>query len=172
MTAPHALRGFPAGTVHRTKDDPHLQAAEAAATEYLSGWQRALADYENLRKDLEDRLAHASGAAQDSVLKDFLPILDYFEAAMRHTPEELKSHPWTTGVIQIYHAFRSFLQEAGVTATGEAGSPFDPKLHEAVAEEPSHLPAGTITEVLAAGYLRNGRVLRAARVKVSTSSET
>ncbi|TSC73134.1 MAG: molecular chaperone GrpE [Parcubacteria group bacterium Gr01-1014_38] len=169
---PAPLRGLPAGTVHRTNTDPRLAAAEAAASEHLAGWQRALADYENLRKDLEDRLAHASDAAQDSVLKDLISLLDYFEAAMRHTPEELKSHPWTTGIVQIYQAFRSFLQEAGVTATGEVGSPFDPKLHEAVAEEPSHLSAGTITEVLAAGYLRNGQVLRAARVKVSKSSET
>lgn len=172
MNVPSALRGLPAATLHRTNTDPRIAAAEAAAMEHLAGWQRARADYENLRKDLEDRLAQASGAAQDDILKDLLPIVDYFETAMRHMPESLKSDSWGTGIAQIHQAFRAFLQEADVTATGEVGSPFDPTLHEAVVEEASSLSAGTILEVITPGYLRNGRVLRPARVKLSKGTSS
>lgn len=167
MNTANALRGLSAGMIHRTKDDPRIAAAEAAATEHLAGWQRARADYENLQRNIEERLAQASGAAQDSILKDLLPIVDYFETAMRHMPDALKSDAWVTGMTQIHQAFRALLQETGVTVTGEVGTPFDPALHEAIADETSSLPAEIITEVSAPGYLRNGRVLRPARVKLS-----
>ncbi|MDP3685384.1 MAG: nucleotide exchange factor GrpE, partial [bacterium] len=154
MTLPSAHRGLPANTLHRTHADPRLAAAETAAAEHLAGWQRARADYENLRKDVEDRLARASGAAQDDILKDLLPVVDYFETAMRHIPDPLKSDPWTTGVLHIHQALRAFLKEAAVTTVGETGSPLDPTLHETVAEEASDLPSGIITAVVALGYLR------------------
>lgn len=166
MTTPATPRGLAAPATHRTAD-ARLAAAEAAAAEHLAGWQRARADYENLRKELDDRLKNESEAAQDALLQELLPVLDYFDAAIRHVPEELRMHAWMEGILRIAQAFRTFLTEADVQTVGEVGIPLDPVLYEAVAKETSPLPPGTITTVAAPGYVRKGRVLRPAKVRVS-----
>lgn len=155
-----------AASNHQTREDP-LHAAETKAQEYLSGWQRARADYENLQKRLDAELAEAVDAGKDALLRSLLPVVDYLEAAVGSVPETLKHSPWTEGVLQTHKALRRFLTDVGVAPFGDRGVPLDPALHEAIAEEASDVAAGTITRVVTPGYLRDGRVLRPAKVKVS-----
>lgn len=169
QTSPYRTRprGLPAQALHRA-DDGLLREAQTKAAEHLEGWQRARADYENLRKRFEAERSEAGAAATDALLKALLPIVDYFDAALREIPEQLQSDSWTKGILQIHQVLRGFLQGAGVTPLEELGMPFDPQKHEVVAEEASEQPVGTVVGVVARGYLRQGRVLRPAKVQVSS----
>jgi molecular chaperone GrpE len=65
----------------------------------------------------------------------------------------------------------STLERFGVRRIEALGAPFDPSLHEAMAEiEDSEHPPGTVARVLEDGYTLNGRLLRPARVVVSRRS--
>lgn len=155
-------------TVPHTAPSPDaLRAAEAKAAEYLAGWQRARADYENLHKRLHGELAGATDHGQDALLRELLPTLDAFEAAVAALPGEWHAHPWTEGFTRIHGALHTLLERLGVGTISETGGRFDPTRQEAVAEELSPLPTGTVTAVITRGYHRNGRVLRPARVNVS-----
>ena len=159
--------GVSAQSVHGAADRPTTLGITAEPAGHLAGWQRARADYENLRKDMDARTAHAAAMITDTLLQDLLPVVDYFDSALRQVPNELTSHPWTEGIRRIHQALQSFLKAGGVTAIGQEGEAFDASRHESVAEEPSERPRGTITHVATRGYLRNEHVLRPARVRVS-----
>jgi molecular chaperone GrpE len=160
-------RGLRATTLHGAPEGATTNA-DSKAAEHLAGWQRARADYENLLRRTEHDLARAAEAAQDQLLRELLPIADYFSAAARHIPDTLKQDPWGEGILRIHQAFDGFLKAQGVSTVEAAGIPLDPLQHEAVAEVPNDQEAGTVVEVVTLGYVRNGRVLRPAKVKVST----
>jgi molecular chaperone GrpE len=71
----------------------------------------------------------------------------------------------------VLNQFRSTLQKQGVTAIESLEKVFDPNLHEAVGQEPSTLPSGTITQEHMRGYTLHGRLLRPARVIISNGQE-
>ena len=58
----------------------------------------------------------------------------------------------------------------GISRIEAQGKPFDPNLHQAVLQQPSKdHPPGTVVQVLEQGYMMHDRVLRPARVAVSTA---
>lgn len=163
------VRGLPAQTLHRAGENTQVQKM---AQEHLAGWQRARADYENLHREMERRLLRASEKGKESLLVELFPVIDYFDAAAAHLPEKLRDHPWAQGMLQVHQAFRQFLTDAGVIAIGETGMMVDPTLHEVVEKETSVQPAGVVTTVVAHGYMRADRVLRPAKVRVSSGEGT
>ncbi len=61
------------------------------------------------------------------------------------------------------------LERVGITQDAPVGKPFDPHVHEAVAQQPADgVEPGTVTEVFQAGYRLGDEVLRAAKVVVSS----
>lgn len=164
-------RGIQAAAVHGSSSAPHPPDVAQKAAEHLAGWQRARADYENLRRRMERAGANAAEAAKDQLLFRLLPIVDYFAAAVAHVPESRKDDAWTEGVLRTQQALAGFLREAGITPIVATDVPLDPAEHEAVAEVPSAHPPGTIVAVVSTGYRRNGRVLRPAKVTVSKGAQ-
>lgn len=162
-----AHRGLAARALHLGQN-ADLQQVKAEAAEHLEGWKRARADYQNLQQEMERRLTAAAEEGKDALLQNLFSIIEYFDAAVQQVPENLRDHDWVEGVRRIHQAFQSFLKQAGVMSLGNVGEKVDPALHEAIAEEHSLLPAETITAVTAHGYMRNGRVLQPARVRVSS----
>jgi molecular chaperone GrpE len=64
--------------------------------------------------------------------------------------------------------FAALLKRAGVEEVEDVGSPFDPTVHEAIHMQPSDEPEGTVVAVVERGYRQSERVLRPARVVVSS----
>ena len=157
-----------------TEETPQdaLKRAEKKVAENLAGWQRARADYENLARRLDTEVSEAREAGTEATLRALLPVIDNFEAATRTVPDTLRNNTWVEGTLQSAQAFRDFLSRVGVTPITETGMPLDPTRHEAIAEGPSDQIAGTVTEVIAPGYVRGGRILRPAKVRISTGPET
>lgn len=152
--------------VHGVHPEPVLHS-EAQGTEYLEGWKRARADYENLsRRSAEEREQARTEGAQRALLS-LMDVIDHFDTALSTIPEELHSHQWVQGIRHIYSGFTQALAREGVEIIHDLHTHFDPKRHEVVETAEDAAPAGEILQVLSRGYIAHDRVLRPARVRVS-----
>jgi len=130
----------------------------AALTEDL---QRLQADYSNYRKRVERDRTLAAEVAISSVLLEFLAVLDDLDRAGAHN--EL-----TGGFKAVADQIVVTTTKLGLEKYGDAPSPFDPNIHEALMHETSpDVTETTVTKVLQPGYKYKERVLRPARVVVT-----
>ena len=145
-----------------------LEAARAQAADYLDGWQRARAEFANLKKRTERQLLEARPRAVDEFTLRLLPALDDFDLAIASLDGELEEHPWVEGVQQIYRKFQTLLEAEGITEIQAQGEPFDPTRHEAIGQvESEEVPSVHVVSVQRKGYQRGDVVLRPALVFVA-----
>lgn len=136
-----------------------LQAAEGKAKEYLDGWQRAQADFANLRKRDEQEKMESVKYAGEKIVKELLPVLDALALAVSHGEK---------GAEQIQSLLLGNLKKHGLEEMDPVGEDFDPAEHDAVGmqdtdkEEEDH----KILEVMQKGYILNGKIIRPAKVKI------
>lgn len=156
----------PTAAAHAPHSAPKAPAKnwEAVAQEYLAGWQRAKADFENLQKRVAQERGAWTDAATEQVLHDLLPIVDNFAAAFATVPADAKETAWLTGFQYIAKQLEKFLADHGVTPLAAVGQPFDPTQHEAIEHVPG--PAGTVVTEVRRGYRFRDRMLRPAGVTV------
>lgn len=150
---------------------------ECREEEYLFGWKRCLADFENYKKrQVENQKNIGEYLKEDSALQ-IIPVIDNFHSATEHIPEEQKNVPWVVGIMYIQKQLEDVLKENGVVEMDvKVGDEFDPNLHEAVAnsqetrnkeqETMEEENTNKITRVVLKGYKLNEKVIRAARVIV------
>ncbi len=145
------------------------QVAEARnqADEYKDGWQRALADFANLRRRVERDQQSANQNATMNVVKRFLDIADDLDRALANRPKDGESVSWAEGIELTYRKLTNFLENEGLTLIPVEGE-FDSTLHEAISHEdsPQHT-SGQIIGVVQKGYRLGDRVVRPARVRVA-----
>ncbi|MBI2454091.1 MAG: nucleotide exchange factor GrpE [Parcubacteria group bacterium] len=130
-----------------------LSICETEKDEYLNGWKRAKADLINAKKEWEDQTRGLGDYVKIEFIKNFLPVLDALEAAQG-----------ANGWDEVKKLAKDVLKKSGVEEITALGQKFDPVYHEAVGE--SEGPPDEIVEVVQKGYKINGRVIRAAKVKV------
>ncbi len=152
--------------------EARLQAAEAQAESYKDQLLRALADAENTRRRMERQAQDSRQFAIERFARDLLAVVDNFERASASLDEAARAafagsaEAFVTGVELTGRELESALARHGLQRTPGEG-PFDPNLHQAVAQIPSAAPAGHVAQVFQSGFTLNGRVLRAAMVAVS-----
>jgi molecular chaperone GrpE len=133
---------------------------------------RALAEADNIRRraqrDREDFVKYAN----ESLLRDLIPVLDNLDRALEAARSTAGSESVVAGVELIQRELLRVLERAGVTRYTAVGQPFDPTRHEAIARVVSAeaTPDTVVTET-APGYLLNGRVLRPAMVAVAAAPD-
>ena len=134
-------------------------ALQAALNELTSDLQRARADFENYRKQVESQRTQAMSSAKSATVLKFLPLIDDFERALETYPEQLTP---------LRKSFDKTLQTLGLTKiNSEPGTEFNPDFHEAVSVVgDASGDVELISETLRPGYLYDGSVIRAAMVKV------
>ncbi len=155
--APEATPGDPLEALRREKDALHDRLLRSAA------------EFDNYRKRIErERREHAETAAAD-LLAEVLPIVDDLERALQ-TPATGDAVAYRTGVELIHKQMVELLRKRGVKPIDVTGADFDPRFHQAVAQEssPDHREGQVIAE-LRRGYMLGERLLRAAMVKVATA---
>lgn len=138
-----------------------LETALAERDSYLADSQRLAADFANFRKQSEKRVADAAAAQSAGLVKDLIPVLDACDSALVQDPESAAG--------PIRSALIGELEKNGLELLAPTeGETFDPEQHEAVMHEAGDGDSDgpTIGEVLRAGYLWKGRVVRPAMVKV------
>lgn len=154
--------------------DPAAELAKAQAeiAELKDQVLRALADTENLRRRFEREKEDAVKYASGKFAKDILSVADNMRRALDAAPKEgagdetLKN--LITGVEATERELLSVFERHGISRVDPKGQKFDPNLHQAMFEiEDTSVAAGTVLQVVAAGYVQHGRLLRAAMVGVS-----
>ncbi len=147
-----------------------LEAARAEAAVNYDRYVRAVAELDNYRK----RTVRMRAETRDETLRDVLlqvaPILDNLRRALRQETQEAEL--LKQGVELICGQFNDVLKGYGLAEIEAVGQPFDPEVHEALAEVPDdeHVP-GTVIEEMEKGYKLNDKVVRYARVVVSKATE-
>jgi molecular chaperone GrpE len=149
--------------------DEALAALRAEKDALQDRLLRMAAEFDNYRKRIDRERREQSDAAAESVLLDLLPIVDDLERALQ-APATGEAEAYRAGVELILRGMLDLLRRRGVTPIDTTDADFDPRVHQAVSQEPSemHRP-GQVIEEFRRGYLLGERLLRAAMVKVAAS---
>ncbi len=154
-----------------TEQDP-LEIAKREAAENRDRWVRAVADLENYKKRaIQERSAILKYKNED-LLRDLLAVTDNIQRAVDFCSKEGRSDPVVDGICMISDMLQDLLKKYGVKEIEALGQPFDPNLHEAIAKVAAQgQKPNTVIEVLEKGYIYQDRLLRAAKVVISTAAE-
>jgi len=129
---------------------------------------RTQADFDNFRKRAAREKDDAIKYANASFLERLIPILDNFELGLNAARGSAANSPILAGMDMVAKQLFDFLISCGVEAVNAEGQPFDPNLHEAVAQEESATVAdGVVIRQLRKGYKLRDRLLRPSTVVVS-----
>jgi molecular chaperone GrpE len=138
----------------------------------MAGWQRAVADFANYRKEVERQRGETVRNANGDLIRRLLPIIDDMERAFQNVPLEIGDHSWVKGMRQIQQKAFSVFEQEGVTAYDSLGQEFDPAYHDAITvEETSPDNDGKVVGEILRGYRFRDRVLRPAMVKVGRARQ-
>lgn len=132
--------------------------------EYLDGWKRSKADLINYKKDEAKRFESFLKFSNEQVIRDLLVVLDSFDLALASLGEESNLEK---GVYLIRAQFEDTLKKYGLERLSvSVGQKFNPLVHDAIASVEQEGESGTIFDEVEKGYMLNGKLIRASRVKV------
>lgn len=152
--------------------EKELVELQQKAGEYLDGWQRCQAEFDNYKKRQTELQKDMVKYVAQNIVMQIIPVLDNFHASTAHVPEEQQGSAWVTGIMHIQKQLESVLTENGVTEIApNPGDTFDPVYHEAIEDvECTHCEGkkyeNKIKRVVQKGYALGEKVIRAARVIV------
>ena len=129
----------------------------------------ALADMDNQRKRTAKEMENVRyNTTQDTVFP-FLQVFDHFTMAVAAAEKSSSFESMLQGMEIIQKEFDKAFSDLDITVIDASGKPFDPAVHEAVAEEHSDtVPAGTVLRQWSRGYRCGTRLLKPAMVVVSS----
>lgn len=134
---------------------------------------RAMAELDNVRRRTEREKADIAKYAISDFARDVIGLGDDVQRAIDHVPADAAAndpalHSFLEGVQLMERELLATLERHGVVKLAPQGERFDPNKHQAVMEQDNpDIPAGTVVQVLQAGYVIGERTLRPAVVVVS-----
>jgi molecular chaperone GrpE len=158
-------------------DDPEQGSVEALTKELgetRDKMLRTLAEMENLRKRTSREVSDARTYGITGFARDVLEIADNLQRALDAVPTEARANadPGLTALIEgvelTERSLLNTLEKNGVKRFDPSGQKFDPNFQQAMYEVPDpSVPAGTVVQVVQAGFMIGERVLRPALVGVA-----
>jgi molecular chaperone GrpE len=150
-----------------------LEAARKEGEEYLTALQRERAEFQNFRRRTAEERMRDLGLAGEDLIRKVLVLADDFDRAIEARPASISQDAWFEGIAAIDRKLRQLLESEGVTPIeADAGKPFDPREHEAIANVPNTGRAeGEIVDEVRRGYRLRDRVLRPALVAVAADTD-
>lgn len=138
--------------------------------EYKDRYLRACAEMDNMRKRLARDKQEIIKFGTEKLLKDFLLVYDAIEKSL-HTA--IERHPedeqFIQGLRMTEKLFLETLKKNQVEPIETRDAPFDPRYHEALMQEQKeNTPKGMVVRELEKGFMVHDRVLRPAKVIVSS----
>ena len=137
--------------------------------EYKDQLLRTMADFQNFRKRVAEEKKQVEERANERLIVALLPVLDNFERAIAGIDAGTTVEAITEGIRAIDRQLRTVLDSQKVKRIDSVGHAFDPEHHDALAivQSEEH-EEGTVLEEVESGYKIGDRVIRPARVRVST----
>ena len=171
-----ALTSDQAAEEEQAEIDP-IEALEAENKQLQEKMLRLTADMENLRRRTEREKQDMAKYAISNFARDILTVDDNMGRALAAVPEEaiekdqaLKA--LVDGIEMTGRELVNVFERYDITRVDPKGEIFDPNCHQAMFEMPNpEVPAGTILEVVATGFMIGERVLRPAMVGVAKGGE-
>jgi molecular chaperone GrpE len=159
-------------TGNNLDNSQELSELKNKCEEYLSGWQRAKADYLNLKRETEERHETLAEFVQAGLIMEIIPIINNLKKALTFIPDDLKETAWAKGFCHIAKQFEDILKKLDIEEIKTVGEQFNPEFHEAVAsEEKPDLDDQTIITELTPGYKMNDKVITPAKVTVNVRNK-
>lgn len=150
--------------------EPALAAKTEEAKTFQDKYLRLAAEFENFKRLAQKQKQEYSQFANESLLKELLPIVDNLERALKCVQEGRTTDGLVQGVELTLKQFTETLARFGVKPIASLGVPFDPTCHQAVARQESKTAAeNTVIEEYQKGYQLHDRILRAAMVAVAAA---
>ena len=134
----------------------NLKLLQQQVDELTLKWQRAVADYHNLERRVNEQQMEFVRFANAGLISQLLSIIDDLERANGHMKDE--------GLKLVISRFREVLKNEGVEEIEAEGKDFDPILMEGTDQVAGK--KNVVVKVVNKGYKLNGRVLRPAKVAV------
>lgn len=128
---------------------------------YKEKFVRLQAEFANYEKRTEKERSDLLKNANADLISKMLEVLDNFDLALKHNED--------AGVAMIYDDLFRILEKQGLMLIKTDGK-FYPQFHEALTKEEGD-EDGIILEEFQKGYLLNGKLLRASKVKISVSKK-
>jgi molecular chaperone GrpE len=154
-------------TTKKLRED--LKICRAEKEEYLTGWQRAKADYINLQKDLDLTRINVSVLVKEKMMEKLLPALDSFEMAFSNKEHwETLDKEWREGISSIYQQLISGLKDSRIEKIDESNISFDPNIHQSISvvETNEESKDHQVEKILQTGYKIGDRIIRPAKVTI------
>jgi molecular chaperone GrpE len=159
------------GGTSTAADSHELEALRQRAAErdqFLDLLQRTKADFDNYQKRNQREREQERRYQYGPFVRDLLPVFDNLQRATAAAKKAGEQGPLVQGVAMVQNQFLDLLKRYGITPIDPIGKPFDPNLHEAIAQQPAPgQPLNTVIQVVELGFLNHDRVLRPAKVVVS-----
>jgi molecular chaperone GrpE len=166
---PGALDQTPELAQVREQLDVKEKEAQANYDRYL----RQVAELENFKKRMAREKEETIRFANESLIRDMLPILDNLERAVAHAQGGGNGEPLVEGVEMVLKGLIDVLSKHGLMPISAIGQIFDPGRHEAMAQvETDSQAPNTVVEEHHKGYLLFDRLLRPALVSVVKTPES
>jgi molecular chaperone GrpE len=150
-----------------------LTAKTEEAKAFQDKYLRLAAEFENFKRLTQKQKQEYSQFANESLLKELLPIVDNLERALKCVQEGRTTDGLVQGVELTLKQFTETLLRFGVRPIVSVGVPFDPTRHQAMAQQASNAAAeNTVIEEYQKGYQLHDRILRAAMVVVAAGANS
>ena len=146
--------------------EDELEAARKEIAELKDKLLRAHAEMDNLRKRTRSEVADAHKYGIEKFAVALLDVVDNLERALE--AEEGNEKALREGVRQTLDSWHSLMEKFSLERIDAIGEKFDPHQHEALSQVPHEDPAGTVVLQHVAGYKLHGRLIRPAKVLVSS----
>lgn len=156
-------------TSEASSEQSELVQLQADYDELSDRFIRTQAEMQNLqrrhKRDKEETLKFRAQA----LAKDIIPAIDNLERALQTEVDTTSAENFKKGVQMVLDSLQAALKQNSIEQVEAFGKPFDPTVHEAVAQIPASegQESGEVIEVLEKGYTLHDRVLRAAKVVVA-----
>lgn len=150
-----------------------VAAAEAEQARLKDQALRAMAEAENTRRRIQREAEDKERYALAGFARELATVVDNLRRAVETVPADARgSDPrfeqFAQGVELTEREFMAILERNGIKRVSPIDQPFDHNLHQAIAQsESAEHPAGTVIQVVQAGYTLHGRILRPALVVVA-----
>ena len=153
--------------------DARVAQLEAEAARYKDQALRAMAEAENIRRRAQREIEDSAKFALTNFARDLLPVSDNLRRALDGIPADArkaddKLDKFCAGAELTEKELLTVLERYNVKRVDPLGQPFDHNLHQAIMQvDGGDKPAGTVVQVLQAGFTIHDRLLRPALVAVA-----
>ena len=130
---------------------------------------RLMAEFDNYRRRTAKEQLELIETANGKLLEKLSEVQDNFERAFASENKAKDLEAFEKGMQMIYNQFAKILTDAGLEQIDPTGAEFDPNCHEALMQQPSEtIPEGHVVTVFQKGYKLKNKILKTAKVIVSS----